>query len=573
MTKRLMWSLLVAMLVIMIISVLLTVSATFSILTGRQELLLREVVDIIASGYTVGGEDFVERFNTHDYRITIISPTGKIINDSSEDVWYLVTDHEELVDFLSKVIQNDTIISTHTPFMFGELIMAGKCLPDGTVIVATNTMLTFGDTMFEMRYPIMAIAILSLVLAAVIARALTMKILKPLNEIDIETPDPAGAYKEIKPLLQKIWEQKIDLSAQAEELEKSKDEFQAISDSLKEGLILIGSDNTIAFINKAAIKILGMKNTPVMHEKMEILPEEVVDTVRNEINGDENTSFYKKGSHTYRLEATALISNSVRSGTSVLIYDITRQLDMENRRREFSANVSHELKSPLHIICGSAELLKSGVVTKKEDEERFINQIYSESQHMKTLIEDIIRLSKIEESSGEIVKDVIDTYETARTIKENLSQIAEEKSISITVSGCHTRILASESMIYSAVYNLVDNAIKYSDREGKVNITTDEDENTSYIRVSDRGIGIPEEYQDRIFTRFFRVDKSRSKANGGSGLGLAIVKHACLANGGTIAVDSKPGEGTTFTLSFPRYREESTEGDRSSDEPTSSEET
>lgn len=552
MTKRLLWSLFIAMLFIMLLSVLLTVSATFSILTGRQELLLREVVDIIASGYTVGGEDFVERFNTHDYRITIISPAGKIINDSSEDVWYLVTDHEELVDFLSKVIQNDTIISTHTPFMFGELIMAGKCLPDGTVIVATNTMLTFGDTIFEMRYSIIAIAVLSLVLAAVIARIMTSRILKPLNEVDIETPDPSGACGEIKPLLQKIWEQKIDLSKQSDELEKRKDEFQAISDSLREGLILIGSDDTIAYINKSAIKILGMKNIPVMHEKMDILPKEVVDTVRNEAKGEENTAFYKKGSRTYRLETTALISNGVRSGTSILIYDITRQLDLENRRREFSANVSHELKSPLHIICGSAELLKSGVVTKKEDEERFINQIYSESQRMKILIEDIIRLSKIEESSGEIVKDVIDTYETARTIKENLSQIAQEKGITITVGGTHTKILASESMLYSAVYNLVDNAIKYSDNGGKVNIETSEDKSSSYIRVSDRGIGIPEEYQDRIFTRFFRVDKSRSKANGGSGLGLAIVKHACLANGGKITVDSKPGEGTTFTLIFPR---------------------
>ncbi len=552
MTKRMLWSHLLTMLSIMIISVLLTVSATYSILTGRQELLLREVVDIITSGYTVGGETFVERFNTHDYRITIISPAGKIINDSSEDVWYLVTDHEELVDFLSKIIQSNTIISTHTSFMFGELIMAGKSLPDGTVIVATNTMLTFWDTVKEMKFPIIMIAVLCLVLAAVIARFMTYKIVKPLNEIDIETPDPAGAYKEIKPLLQKIWEQKIDLSRQENELKKSKDEFQSISDSLREGLILIAGDDSIAFINKAAIKILGMKGKDVMHGKLDMLPKEVVEVVRNEKG--EDTTFYSYKGRTYRLEATALVPDGVRSGTSVLIYDITRQLDMETRRREFSANVSHELKSPLHIISGSAELLKSGVV-KREDEERFINQIYNESQHMKTLIEDIIRLSKIEESSGEIAKDVIDPYETARTIRENLSQIAAEKNITITVSGVHTKILANESMIYSAIYNLVDNAIKYSDR-GETDIRTEEDDTYSYISVSDTGIGIPEEYQDRIFTRFFRVDKSRSKANGGSGLGLAIVKHACQVNNGTITVDSKPGEGTTFTLRFPRWEEE-----------------
>lgn len=565
MTKRMLWSLLLAMLCIMTVSVLLTVSATYSILTGRQELLLREVVDIIASGYTVGGETFVEKFNTHDYRITIISPNGKILNDSSEDVWYLVTDHEDLVDFLSKIIQSNTIISTHTSFMFGELIMAGKSLPDGTVIVATNTMLTFWDTVLEMKAPIIMIAVLCLLLAAVIARLMTFKIIRPLNNIDMETPDPAGAYREIKPLIQKIWEQKRDLSKQQDELQKSKDDFQAISDSLREGLILITSDDTIAFINKAAIKVLGMKGKSVMHGKLDMLPKEVVEVVRNEKG--EDTTFYSYKGRTYRLEATTLLSSGVQSGTSVLIYDITRQLDMETRRREFSANVSHELKSPLHIICGSAELLKSGVV-KREDEERFVNQIYNESHRMKTLIEDIIRLSKIEESSGEIAKESVDTYEVARTVRENLSQLAEEKNIMITVCGDHTRIYANVSMIYSAIYNLVDNAIKYSDTEGMVDITTDEDGTYSYIRVSDTGIGIPEEYQDRIFTRFFRVDKSRSKANGGSGLGLAIVKHACQANSGTITVESKPGEGTTFTLRFPRCSEETQEGEAAIPAPT-----
>lgn len=565
MTKRMLWSLLLAMLCIMTVSVLLTVSATYSILTGRQELLLREVVDIIASGYTVGGETFVEKFNTHDYRITIISPNGKILNDSSEDVWYLVTDHEDLVDFLSKIIQSNTIISTHTSFMFGELIMAGKSLPDGTVIVATNTMLTFWDTVLEMKAPIIMIAVLCLLLAAVIARLMTFKIIRPLNNIDMETPDPAGAYREIKPLIQKIWEQKRDLSKQQDELQKSKDDFQAISDSLREGLILITSDDTIAFINKAAIKVLGMKGKSVMHGKLDMLPKEVVEVVRNEKG--EDTTFYSYKGRTYRLEATTLLSSGVQSGTSVLIYDITRQLDMETRRREFSANVSHELKSPLHIICGSAELLKSGVV-KREDEERFVNQIYNESHRMKTLIEDIIRLSKIEESSGEIAKESVDTYEVARTVRENLSQLAEEKNIMITVCGDHTRIYANVSMIYSAIYNLVDNAIKYSDTEGMVDITTDEDGTYSYIRVSDTGIGIPEEYQDRIFTRFFRVDKSRSKANGGSGLGLAIVKHACQANSGTITVESKPGEGTTFTLRFPRCSEETQEGEAALPAPT-----
>lgn len=555
MTKRLMWSLLLAMLVIMAVSVLLTVSATSKILTGRQELLLREVVDIVSNGYVVGGEQFVERFNTHDYRITIISPTGKILNDSSDDVWYLVSDHNAIVAFLSEVIQDHRqIISTHTPFMFGELIMAGRSLLDGTVIVATTTMMTFGDTIFEMRFQILLVVMLSLVLAAVIARLLSIKIVKPLNEIDIETPDPASEYKEIRPLLMKIWDQKIDISRQQKELQKSQAEFQAISDSLKEGLLLIGNRDEIAFINKSAMKILGLKDDPSGRDYRDILPLEMVQTIENKDDDHEGAGFLHNKSRTYRIETTALISHGMKNGTSVLLYDITRQLDVENRRREFTANVSHELKTPLHIISGSAELLKNGIV-KREDEQQFLDQIYNECQHMRSLIDDIIRLSKIEEREGEVIKDAVDAHELALTIKDSLSQLAQEKGISLNVQGGRARMLASSSMLYSAIFNLVDNAIKYSDNGGHVNIITEEDEEFSYIKVADTGIGIPEELQDRIFERFFRVDKSRSKANGGTGLGLAIVKHSCIANGGDVTVDSKPGEGTVFTLRFPRLVE------------------
>lgn len=555
MTKRLMWSLLLAMLVIMTVSVMLTVSATSKVLTGRQELLLREVVDIVSNGFMVGGEDFVERFNTHDYRITIISPTGKILNDSSDDVWYLVSDHNALVAFLSEVVQDhNRIISTHTPFMFGELIMAGRSLLDGTVIVATTTMMTFGDTIFEMRFEIILVAMLSIVLAAVIARLLSIRIVKPLNEIDIETPDPSSEYKEIRPLLAKIWDQKIDISKQQKELQKNQAEFQSISDSLREGLILVGAKGEISFINKSAMKILGMKDSPLGMNYSEILPEEMIQAIESQEENHEDAGFLHSKSRTYRIETTALVSHGVKSGTSILLYDITRQLDIENRRREFTANVSHALKTPLHVMSGSAELLKSGIV-KDEDKQQFLEQIYNECQHMKSLIEDIIRLSKIEEREGGVVKEAVDSHELALTIKDSLSQLAKEKNITLTVQGGHTKLLASSSMLYSAIFNLVDNAIKYSDNGGHVSITTLEDEAFSYIKVADTGIGIAEEYQDRIFERFFRVDKSRSKANGGTGLGLAIVKHACIANGGDIFVDSKPGQGTVFTLKFPRYTE------------------
>lgn len=553
MTKRLLISLFVAMIFIMGVSVLLTVSATSKILSGRQELLLREVVDVVADGYISGGEAFVERLSTNNYTITIISPTGKILTESPDDFWYLVTDHKALEHFLRDVIEEQSVVSIHTSYMFGNLILAGVSLPDSTVIVASTTMKTFADTLFEMKIQIFLVSMLSLILAAILARVLSLYIVKPLNNLDLEEPDPSKEYKEIAPLLIKIKEQKRDLAIQQIELKQGQTEFQAVSESLREGLFLIDARNEISFINRSAKKILSLKDEIRGKSYDEILPENLSETIKEtDINRNGKCFFSSKGK-TYKIETTALTSNGIKVGTSVLIYDITSQLNAENRRREFTANVSHELKTPLHIISGSAELLQSGIV-KDEDKAKFVSQIYNECQRMKGLVEDLLKLGQLEEENKEISKNVVNAYEIASTVKENISQFAKENGINVELSGSASYICCNESMIYGAIYNLVDNAIKYSSKGSTVSIETFCDNGKSYIKVKDNGIGIPEEYQDRVFERFFRVDKSRSKEVGGSGLGLAIVKHSCIANGGEISVDSEVGKGSVFTISFPEAK-------------------
>ena len=550
MTRRLLISLFMAMIFIMGVSMMLTISATSKILGGRQELILREVVDVVADGYISGGEEFVERLSTNNYRITIISPTGKILTESPDDFWYLVTDHNALEHFLRDVIEDEDVVSMHTSYLFGDLILAGIGLPDSTVIVASATMRTFTDTMEEMKLQIVLVIFLSLILSAILARALSIYIVKPLNNLDLEDPDPNNEYKEISPLLLKIKEQKLDLAIQQEELKQGQTEFKAVSESLSEGLFLIEADDQLSFMNKSAKKILKIKGDVRGKLYSEILPANVSETIRDtDINKNGKCILSSKG-RTYKVETTALALNEVKAGTSVLIYDITSQLNAENRRREFTANVSHELKTPLHIISGSAELLLSGIV-KEEDKTKFISQIYSESQRMKGLVEDLLKLGQLEEENKEISKSIINIYELAASVKENIAHFAEENDINVTLSGTPANIYCNGSMIYGALYNLVDNAIKYSPKGSSVHIRTESENGKAYIKVEDNGIGIPEEYQDRVFERFFRVDKSRSKEVGGSGLGLAIVKHSCMSNGGEISVESEVGKGSVFTITFP----------------------
>lgn len=556
MTRRLLFSLFLAMLFIMIVSIMLTVSATTKILTMRQEELLREVVDIVTNGYEVGGEEFVNRINTSSYRITVISPTGKILSDDLEDLWYLITDQKTLDKFLRDIIEEDKIISVHTPFIFGELILAGRGLPDDTIIVASTTMKTFGDTIIEMKAQIMIIVLLSLFLSAILSRALTTFIVKPLNKVDLEDPDVNREYKEIQPLLKKIQDQKRDIAEQKEELRQGQREFNTVCESLKEGLFLVAQNENIMFINKAAKRILSLKGDINGRNYKDVLPESISKTIEETNENSTSKCIYQKKNMTYNAEATSIKEDGIKVGTSVLIYDITSVLNAEAQRREFTANVSHELKTPLHIIAGSAELLRSGIV-KEEDKLKFIDQIYNESQRMKSLVEDIMKLSKLEEGKEEIERSNINAYELTLSVKESLMHFADENSIELELTGDKDiEIYVNASMIYGAIYNLLDNAIKYSYKGGRVLINISSDNDKCYISVEDEGVGIPEECHDRIFERFFRVDKSRSKEVGGTGLGLAIVKHSCQANGGEVSLESGEKRGSKFTITLPKCKEQ-----------------
>lgn len=563
MTKRIILYVLIALLIIAAFSVILTLQATTNVIGQRQEAQLRELVGIVYRGYIELGEKFTEDFENKNYNITIISPDGKIINDEFEEAWYLVTDQRALELFLTRVLNTpETICSTNTSFLFGSLILAGISAKDGSVIVASSTLRTFADTFFDMRIEIIYILLLAILISALLARLISFLIVKPLNDINVESPTPeiGKKYREILPLLNKIQEQKGDIALQREQLKEGQNKFRAVSESLVEGLILTEGNNKISYINKSAIDILELSEDSLDEDYHLVFDSVILKIIDDTLQkGPQTTIIYRK-TRTYQVDSTKLKNDDEIVGVSLLIYDITRRVEIEKQRRDFTANVSHELKTPLHIIAGSAELLESGLV-KEEDKKGFIDQIYNETKRMSQLIEDIIRLSKLDEKGLTIDQEVINVRKAIVQIVDSLKNVAEERNINILITGKDVYIKSNPSMLTQILSNLIDNAIKYTNEGGKVEVRTKEENEKAIIEVEDNGLGIPDEYQDRIFERFFRVDKSRSKAVGGTGLGLAIVKHACIVNGGDIEVESKVGKGSIFRVTFDSVKESNNQDD------------
>ena len=555
MTRRIVAYVLISLLLVAFFSVILTLQATTTVIGKRQETKIRELLEVIAYIYSEEGASFIDSFKTEDYNITLLSPEGEIMNKVYESSWDLVTDKSAVEEFLLDVMsQKETIKSTNVPFLFGNLILAGIYTEDGNVLVASTTLRTFGDTISDMRLELLYIILVSVLISSFLARLISYIIVQPLNEINLEDPGKVdeNKYKEILPLLNKIAEQKESIISQEKMLEEEKGRFRAISEALVEGMILVEADGMISYINKSAVSILEIEESP-RGKKINALKnaqlEEII-TRTMEKSGENSVIYIKE--RAFRVESEHLfLPDGGYNGVSILLYDVTEHMALERERREFTSNVSHELKTPLHVISGSAELLKLGIV-KDEDKKTFIDQIYNESRRMKELIDDIIKLSRLDENGRTIEKERISVLDKAGSVMESLRKVALEKNISFHLKGDEAYIDCNKSMFNQILYNLVDNAVKYSNPEGKVSLTVKEENGLVIIDVKDNGIGIPKEYHERIFERFFRVDKSRSKEVGGTGLGLAIVKNSCLENGGDVRVESSVvGEGTTFRVTFP----------------------
>lgn len=554
MTKRIIGYVLTALLIVSLLIITLTIQATTNVIGKKEEVKLRDLLDILYSVYSTSGTSFIDSLETEDYNITVFSPEGEIVNGS----YSLIADRKAVEKFLASLTSTPgEIVSTNTAFLFGSLALAGVCTSDGMIILVSTTINTFGDTLIDMRIELLYILLVCVLVSSLTAKLISYLVVEPLNRIDTDSPGEVdgGKYREILPLINKITEQKEDIAAQQEELKAGKKRFRAISETLTEGMVLIEKDRTISYINHSAVSYLALRGDPTGMDYASVFDETLGRIIDATINSGAQKSTIYRGNSAWQVETSHLTNEGGDyNGVSMLIYDVTDEVNLENDRRIFTANVSHELKTPLQIISGSAELLELGIV-KEEDRKTFINQIYKETKRMKELIDDILKLSKLDEHKDGVEKEVLSVREEALRVIESLSGFASRKSVSLMVKGTDGRIECNRFMFSQILYNLVDNAVKYTNEHGSVEVEITEDGDSLFIDVRDDGIGIPEEYHRKIFERFFRVDKSRSKEVGGTGLGLAIVRNCCLENGGDVEVESSTvGKGTTFRVTFPLYK-------------------
>ena len=403
----------------------------------------------------------------------------------------------------------------------------------------------------ELMEPVLLGGLIALALLAVLAAAAAHDIVRPLNRLDLNKPLRGSSYPELQPLLRRIDSQQTQLHLQEAALQRRQEEFRTATDNLQEGLVLLNEHGLVLSINRAAARMLGVEQGCLGRSLAGLRPElalgGLIAGARAGIHGEQRLELEDRE---YKINASPVDSRQVLCGIALLIFDITEQEQMEQMRREFTANVSHELKTPLHTISGAAELIKSGMV-KPEDTARFAGHIYDEAHRLILLVEDIIRLSHMDEGAVDMQRTQVDLHQIAQRVLRNLAPAAQAAGVTVTLQGGSARITGVPQLLEGLIYNLCDNAIKYNRPEGSLTVTVDTGAQGPRIIVADTGIGIPREHRDRIFERFYRVDKSHSKQVGGTGLGLSIVKHAAKLHNAVIGLDSEPGRGTVITVTFP----------------------
>ena len=433
-----------------------------------------------------------------------------------------------------------------------RLLYSAQRLEDGSVIrlaITQNSVLTI---MLGLIQPVLLVSLVAVILALALASRVSKTVVRPLNELNLDEPLNNEGFDELSPLLRRIDSQQRQLKGQALELKQKKDEFLAVTSNMSEGLVLLNSSGTILSINNAALTILDADKSSVGQDILTVNRSLEMQKLLEEARmGQRSETKLCLTGREYQLDASPIISGGNIEGVALLLFDITERENAEQLRREFTANVSHELKTPLHSISGCAELMKNGMV-KPEDTVRFAGQIYSEAQRLINLIEDIIRLSRLDEGAEDMQRERIDLYALSASVIDSLGNEAKENKITVELCGAPAFIWGVRQLVSGMIYNLLDNAIKYNKADGSVKLSVSNEGEFSVLNVSDTGIGIPPEHQSRVFERFYRVDKSHSKEVGGTGLGLSIVKHSAMVHNAKIDLQSTPGKGTSITVRFPK---------------------
>ena len=551
MTKRIFRAICLVALAVFLASVTLIMGILYDYFSRVQLDQLRIEAGLAARGVEENGADYFDGLDTQSYRITWIGADGTVLFDSTSDA-DVMENHLDREEVKQAIASGYGHSSRYSSTLMERLLYSAQRLNDGSVIrlsITQNSVLTI---VLGMIQPVLLVSLVAVILALVLSSRVSKSVVRPLNELNLDEPLNNEGFDELSPLLRRIDSQQRQLKGQALELRQKQDEFLAVTSNMSEGLVLLNAGGTILSINNAALNILGADKSCVGEDILTVNRSlEMQKLLEQAKEGNRSETKLCLSGREYQLDASPIIGGGNTRGVALLLFDITERENAEQLRREFTANVSHELKTPLHSISGCAELMKNGMV-RPEDTARFAGQIYSEAQRLIHLVEDIIHLSRLDEGAEDMQRERIDLFALSGSVIDSLGNEAKENKVSLELCGGPAYVWGVRQLVSGMVYNLCDNAIKYNRENGSVKLSVSCEGEYSVLNVSDTGIGIPPEHQSRVFERFYRVDKSHSKEVGGTGLGLSIVKHSAMVHNAKIDLQSTAGKGTSITVRFPK---------------------
>ena len=555
MTKKIFKSIMFVCALVLAVGLAAVMGILYSNFDGQMRKELSKEAAYLTYGVEQQGVDYLKNIKDKSARITYIDQDGTVLFDNEADVSEM-KNHSDRTEFQKAEKYGAGESSRYSDTLSEKTIYYALRLKDGTVLRVSGTQDSVLALVENLIFPLCGLLCLMLILSGIMASAISKRIVKPINELDLESPEENRIYEELSPLLSKIHRQNREIQNQLELAKQQQEEFSLITENMQEGLIVIDKYTMILSANSSAWNLFHMDRV-CQGESVYCLDreEEFRHAIEQVLSGEHTELVLKLNGSDIQLIANPVIRDKKTEGAVVLLVNVTEKLERESLRREFSANVSHELKTPLTSISGFAEIMQGGLV-KCEDIPQFAGRIYKESQRLLQLVEDVIQISQLDEEKTSYVWEPVDVYQVCKNAFESLKEKAKRFNVHLYICGERMKMEAVRTLLEEAIYNVCDNAIKYNRNDGSVSVFLTQTAQELQIVVKDTGVGIPKEDQGRVFERFYRVDKSHSKEIGGTGLGLSIVKHAVGALKGSVILRSEEGNGTEICMKFPKVHKE-----------------
>lgn len=548
MSKKIFRSILLTAFVVLLISLAVTMASLYGYFSKEQGLQLRQELSLAARGVELGGRAYLADMESEAYRLTWVDADGKVFYDTRTPAGNM-ENHGEREEIQEALATGEGAGSRMSETLMRRTVYYAARLSNGTVLRISADQVTVLALLLWMFRPVLLLLVIAAAVSWALADKLARQVVRPINALNLDDPLSNDIYEEFSPLLRRIHHQNQQLSAQMKALRERADELAQITANMNEGLVLLSGEGKILHLNPAARAIFQTDDSCEGRDLLELdRSAEMSRAVKKALDTGRGELREVREGREYQFDVSRIESDGTVIGVVLLAFDITEKAEAERARREFTANVSHELKTPLQSIIGSAELLENSMV-EPQDVPRFVGRIRTEAQRLVSLIEDILHLSQMDEGV-DMPREEVELLTLAREVCAGLEGRAAARNITLAADGEAAAVSGGRPLLYEMIYNLCDNAVKYNVEGGSVTVRVGREGQNTVLTVEDTGIGIPAEYQDRVFERFFRVDKSRSKRIGGTGLGLAIVKHIARYHHADLELHSAVGKGTAVKVTF-----------------------